>query len=113
MKLDTVQTDCVQVDNDQVDNDQVEKELLKILSELIDDRIWLDSVLKQNNLYPSDIDKTLLDNITLDGSQEVANRLIQSAGDVAYTEADLEETIIVSSDLSLQTYPYQKPIQRD
>ncbi len=100
MKLESIQTET----------DQLEKEFLDILSELIDDPVWLDTALNQNNSYRAD-DQLANQSINDRGPintghsadpQDIANRL------------DLEETIIVStdvsSDLSLQAYPYQKSI---
>lgn len=103
------------------ETDQLEKEFLDILSELIDDPVWLDTALNQNNSYrasdqlanQSINDRSPTNTKHSADPQDIANRLVQGVN-VEATETDLEETIIVStdvsSDLSLQTYPYQKSI---
>jgi len=108
LKLEITQSEAHQSETRPSIAQQTEKDFLKILSELIDDRIWLDVVLNRNKLSQSEFDKTSLGNNTLAEPQEVANRLIQNANKVKNTETDLEKTIKVPAGLSIQGFPYQK-----
>lgn len=117
----------------QIETDRLEEEFLTILSDLIDDPTWLDMALNQNNSYQvgdqltnrSKNGLSLTNFQHLADPQGAANRVVRHVNDAEITETDLEDTIIVpadvvtdissrvSSDLSLQAYPYQKSIQKD
>jgi len=95
----------------QTEDNRLEEQFINILTDLIDDHEWLDSVLKQNksSVVPQqESSKTIIDH----SLQDVANRLVERVKNVESAEIDLEETIYVSTDslndLSLQAYPYNK-----
>ncbi len=125
----------------QTETDPLEEEFLNILSDLIDDPIWLEMVLNQNNAHQAgaqlanqSINGRSLTNFEhLADLQGSANKLAQPANNAQTTQTDLEDTMIistnvstdvsaavstdapnwVSSDLSLQAYPYPKSTQKD
>jgi len=84
---------------------QSEKEFLEILSELINDSTWLGVILNKDNTCLPYRANLAVNNQPLEGSQVVANKMIQSVSDVTKEDSDLETTIVVSHNLSLEQYP--------